>query len=112
MVPLNDRVTGKQLALSNAVILFVPFNRYVGKTTTAEMWDLIISGEGKAVYFRDGKVFEGTWKRVSASQPLQFLGPSGALFPLQPGNTWIGVIGKSSGVTRDARQWQFRMAWP
>ncbi len=112
MVPLNDRVSGTQLAVSNAVILFVPFNRYVGKTTTAEMWDLNMSGEGRAVFFRDGKVFEGTWKRVSASQPLQFLGPSGTLFPLQPGSTWIGVIGKNSGVTRDAAQWQFRMAWP
>jgi Protein of unknown function (DUF3048) N-terminal domain/Protein of unknown function (DUF3048) C-terminal domain len=112
MVPLTDRVTGTQLAVSNAVILFVPFNRYVGKTTTAEMWDLNTSGEGKAVFFRDGKVFEGTWKRVSASQPLQLLGPSGSVFPLQPGNTWIGIIGKNSGVTRDVAQWQFRMAWP
>jgi len=112
MVPLNDRVTGTQLSVANAVILFVPFNRYVGKTTTAEMWDLNMSGEGKAVFFRDGKVLEGTWKRVSASQPLQLLGPSGSLFALQPGSTWIGVIGKNSGLTRDAKQWQFRMAWP
>ena len=112
LVPLTDRVTGTQLAVSNAVILFVPFNRYVGKTTTAEMWDLNMSGEGKAVFFRGGKVFEGTWKRTSASQPLQLLGPSGSLFPLQPGNSWVGVIGKNSGMVRDATQWQFRMAWP
>ncbi len=112
LVALNDRVTGRQLSVANAVILFVPFNRFVGKTTTAEMWDLNLSGEGKAVFFRDGNVFEGTWKRVSASQPLQLLGPSGSLFPLQPGSTWIGVIGKNSGMTRDTNQWQFRMAWP
>jgi hypothetical protein len=112
LVALNDRVTGRQLSVANAVILFVPFNRFVGKTTSAEMWDLNLSGEGKGVFFRDGKVFEGTWKRVSASQPLQLLGPSGSLFALQPGSTWIGVIGKNSGMTRDTNQWQFRMAWP
>lgn len=112
MVPLSDRVTGQQLSVANAVILFVPFYRYSANTTSAEMWDLGLSGEGRAVFFRDGKAVEGKWKRVNPVQPLQFFDFTGAPFAFRPGNSWIGVIGKSSTAVASTTQWQFRMLWP
>lgn len=112
MVPLDDRTTNQQLAVANAVVLFVPFDRYVGKTTTAEMWNLGLGGSGKAVFFRDGNVVSGTWKRVNPGQPLQFFGSDGQPYALKPGNTWIGLIGKSSSSIPSAKEWTFHMYFP
>jgi hypothetical protein len=112
MIPLDDRTTNKQIAVANAVVLFVPFNRYVGKTTTAEMWDLGLGGSGKAVFFRDGDVVSGTWKRVNPARPLQFFGSDGQPYALRPGNSWVALIGKSSSAIPSAKEWTFHMYFP
>jgi hypothetical protein len=112
MIPLNDRTTNQQLSVANALVLFVPFNRYVGKTTSAEMWSLGLTGSGKAVFFRDGDVVTGTWKRVFPTQPLQFFGPDGQPYALKPGNSWIGIIGRVSGTLPSSKEWTFYMYFP
>jgi hypothetical protein len=112
MVPLNDRTTNRQLAVANALVLFVPFNRFYGKTTSAEMWSLGLTGSGKAIFFRDGDVVTGTWKRVNPGQPLQFFGPDGKPYALKPGNSWIGIVGRSSSTIPSSKEWTFYMYFP
>jgi hypothetical protein len=112
LVPLADRTTGQQLAVANVLVLYVPFSYFVGATTTAELWDINLSGSGHAVFFRDGLAVPGTWKRAGGTQPLQFFGAGGQPFALKPGRTWIEVIGKTSLTVPSARLWRFTMRFP
>lgn len=41
--------------------------------------------------FRDGKVYEGTW-RASQEAPPRWLGPGEAPTPLRPGQSWVQVV--------------------
>ncbi|HAJ37305.1 MAG TPA: hypothetical protein DCL15_16675 [Chloroflexi bacterium] len=41
--------------------------------------------------FRDGKVYEGTW-RASQEAPPRWLGPGEAPVPLHPGQSWVQVV--------------------
>jgi hypothetical protein len=41
--------------------------------------------------FRDGKVYEGTW-RASQEAPPRWLGPGETPIPLKPGQSWIQVV--------------------
>ncbi len=41
--------------------------------------------------FRDGKVYEGTW-RASQEAPPRWLGPGEVPIPLKPGQSWIQVV--------------------
>lgn len=41
--------------------------------------------------FRDGKVYEGTW-RASQEAPPRWLGPGEVPVPLKPGQSWIQVV--------------------
>ena len=46
-------------------------------------------GTGKAVVCRLGACVTGTWSRPSLTQVTQYLDPSGAQIPLNPGSTWV-----------------------
>ena len=48
--------------------------------------------------FRDGKVYEGTW-RASQEAPPRWLGPGEAPIPLKPGQSWIQVIQDVEEIT-------------
>ena len=48
--------------------------------------------------FRDGKVYEGTW-RASQESPPRWLGAGEAPVPLKPGQSWIQVIQDVKDVT-------------
>ena len=48
--------------------------------------------------FRDGKVYEGTW-RASQEAPPRWLGPGEVPVPLRPGQSWVQVIQQIEDVT-------------
>ena len=48
--------------------------------------------------FRDGKVYEGTW-RASQEAPPRWLGPGETPIPLKPGQSWIQVVQDVKDVT-------------
>jgi hypothetical protein len=48
-------------------------------------------GFGDFRLFRDGNVYEGTW-RADDQSPPRWLGPGDALFPLKPGQSWVQVV--------------------
>jgi hypothetical protein len=99
MIPLVDRVTGNQLAFSNVIIVFAEIETLNGTTDT--LHEIHIAGaKGRALIFRDGQVFDGTWKGVYDT-PLTFYDKSGNALPLQPGNTWIHFAGVTSKVNED-----------
>jgi hypothetical protein len=48
--------------------------------------------------FRDGKVYEGTW-RASQEAPPRWLGPGEVPVPLRPGQSWVQVVQQIEDVT-------------
>lgn len=48
--------------------------------------------------FRDGNVYEGTW-RASQEAPPRWLGPGEAPLPLKPGQSWIQVVQQIADIT-------------
>jgi len=94
MVPLVDRVTGQQLAFDNVVILFA---HYIENAPSEHEIEVMKNIEGKrAVFYRDGQMFEGQWKVPNDQAPIQFFDSSGDPFALKPGNTWIVLADDNS----------------
>lgn len=56
-------------------------------------------GSGKMFVFQDGSVIEGTWRKDSRESQFVFTGPTGAPLALNPGQTWITVLGGSERVS-------------
>jgi Protein of unknown function (DUF3048) N-terminal domain/Protein of unknown function (DUF3048) C-terminal domain len=55
-------------------------------------------GKGRALFFRDGQVFEGAWSRAKASRVTSYtIGGQPASFA--PGQLWITLIGRDRPVT-------------
>ena len=56
-------------------------------------------GAGKALFFRDGKVFKGTWHRALASKPIQYQFADGTPAVFAGGQLWIALVGSDRPVT-------------
>jgi hypothetical protein len=94
MVPLVDRVTGQQLAFDNVIILFA---HYIENAPSEHEIEVMKNIEGKrAVFYRNGQMFEGQWKVPNDQAPIQFFDSSGNPFALKPGNTWIVLADDNS----------------
>jgi len=89
-VPFVDSATGQPVTTNNVVILLVgvkpipndPLQRVSVET----------NGTGRALYFRDGHVVRGFWRKRSISSALLFLDSSGAEVSLDRGNSWIEAV--------------------
>ena len=55
-------------------------------------------GKGRALFFRDGQVFEGAWSRAKASQPTSYT-IAGQPAVLAPGQVWVALIGRDRPVS-------------
>ena len=96
MIPLIDRVNGKQLAFSNVIVLFARYNELAPTAHEIEIW---ANNAGKPAYlFRDGRMIAGEWKSVNDTDPIQFFDLDGGPLALKPGNTWIAIMGMHSSI--------------
>lgn len=100
MIPWVDRNNNQQLAFSNVIVVFANYET-VYSGDTAHKVSLIGFG-GKMLLFRDGQIYEGTWKGYSGVAPLQFFDANKNAMQLQPGNTWICIVGNASPVSNDS----------
>ena len=55
-------------------------------------------GRGRALFFRDGRVFEGGWKRANGANPTTYT-IDGTEAVLAPGQLWVALIGRDRPVT-------------
>jgi hypothetical protein len=99
MIPLVDRNTNQQLAFSNVIVLFTTYTTLNSKDSILKI--ALAGSEGKAMIFRDGELYDATWKGVSENSPVQFFGADGQPFTLQPGNSWIAIMDNLSKITQD-----------
>ena len=98
MIPLVDKLTGKQLAFTNVIFILAEIDTL---NTGDTIHEFKISGaKGHALIFRDGLLYDGTWKGVYDA-PFTFYDKEGNPIPLKPGNTWIHIGGMTSRMTEE-----------
>jgi hypothetical protein len=109
MIPLVDSLTDQQLAFSNVIVLFAEHTELAPSMHDMALWN--VTGQ-RAMVFRDGQVFDGTWTTPAADQPIQFLDADGEILPLKPGNTWVVIFGTSSRVDEEDGTWTYTFSIP
>jgi hypothetical protein len=94
MIPLTDRVTGKQLAFSNVILVLAEYTELAPSKHLINIWG---NDKGQTAYlFRDGVMTQGKWKAKNDSDPMQFFDKNGQPYALKPGNTWVVIAGLNS----------------
>jgi hypothetical protein len=110
MVPLTDRLTQKQLAFSNVILVFAFYKEYNPTLQDVQMWD---NQDGlRAVVFRDGKAIEGIWKTKAKDQPIRFFTSQDKPLILKPGNSWMIITGWNSSLQTSKGLWNLTFALP
>lgn len=90
--PHTDEKSGTQL-MPKVVIALVMTQGRNGVYTT---YNTI--GSGKVFVFQDGAVIEGTWNKESNKSQFVFKDVNGAPLLLNPGQTWLSVVGSADRV--------------
>ncbi len=100
MIPHVDKLTQKQLEVSNLIILFADYIQYAPTLHDITIWGNT-TGE-KAVFFRDGVMTVGSWRTVAQDKPIQFFNQYNLPFSLKPGKTWIVIASLQSPLEEPA----------
>jgi hypothetical protein len=98
-----DSLTGKPLEIENVAVIYVTHTAF--RETLIDL-TLLYTNRERALFFRDGQVFEGYWttkgdeyeKTTGKLRPLRFLDKNGDPFPLKPGQTWVEIITQETSV--------------
>lgn len=111
LIPLIDQVTNQQVSFTNIVILFSEYIEYSPTYHDAVLWD---NTTGKrAIYFRDGMMYEGTWFTADRQKPFLLLDPQNQPMRLKPGTTWFIIAGISSTFSPvSSEQYMLNVAIP
>lgn len=88
-----DAKSGIQLA-PKVVVALVMTQGANGKYTTYQT-----NGQGKMFVFQDGKQITGTWQKTDRTSQFVFKDDQGNELKLNPGQTWISIVGSASAVT-------------
>lgn len=95
-----DGNTGAQIAVDNVVVQYVPHETtdIVEDSLGSLSIRLNLFGSGRALVFRDGQAFEGTWRSESQGDMPRFFTADGAEIALKPGKTWISIVPLSYSI--------------
>jgi len=91
----KDAVSGKQLRARNVVVLWVQIKPYPGDKHNVV--EITLAGSGRASVFFGGQRVDGTWE-AGTDAPPKFKTADGKPIKLDPGNTWIQVIGSGQNI--------------
>ncbi len=92
--PHTDGATKDQTSAANVIVQYVQHQDtdIVEDITGATAYRYVLTGEGKAVIFRDGVAIAAIWKRSGATDFTRYVDAQGKPIPLRPGNTWIEIV--------------------
>ena len=104
LIPATDRLTGRQMAFENVIVVFAEHKRY--RHNQLEI-DFSMGQKEPAYLFRDGQAFKIYWstanrdweKKTGLVRPMHFVDTQGNPVPLHPGRTWIHIVTPFSSVT-------------
>jgi len=92
-----DGETG-QVAADSLVVIFAP--RYTASGRSGSSVPAVDTvGEGRALVFAQGKVFEGTWSRASIEEPFGLTDGEGQPMIVPRGIPWVSVFPAAREVT-------------
>lgn len=104
-----DRLTGRQLQFENIIVLFAKHD--VISPTNLDI-HLERGLSGKALLFRNGKVYSIRWNTENDS-PIQYQYDNGELFPLKPGQSWITIVTPFTAMTEQKPgEWLLQFSQP
>ena len=87
--PSLDRESNEQLSFNNVIALVTDI---ANSGDSAGHMVVRTTGSGKAFFFFDGNVVEGTWERQSVTDPMQFKDSAGNNVLFNRGSTYIGMV--------------------
>lgn len=104
LIPATDRLTGRQMAFENVIVVLAEHNRY--RHNQLEI-DFTLGQKNFAWLFRDGQAYKIYWstenreweKQTGLLRPMHFIDAQGNPVPLRPGRTWIHLVTPFSSVT-------------
>jgi hypothetical protein len=67
-----------------------------------------VTGSGRALLFRDGRVVKGRWVRESVDEPVRFETKSGDDMALHPGTTWVHLVPSGKGDVKGSFSYEKR----
>jgi len=102
----TDRLTKLPLAFDNVVVLYVNH-----KLFSPGIYDIQLTGQGKAYAFRDGQGYQLEWNR-SYSGVVSLTYPDGTPFAFKPGATWFEVVGLNSTLDVSSQGWRYTHHMP
>lgn len=88
--PFVDSATNRPVSTNNVVVLFAAVTPI--PSDSLQRVTVQTTGSGRALYFRDGHVVRGFWRKRSIGSLLVFLDSRGATVSLDRGNTWIEAV--------------------
>ena len=95
-----DQATGQQISSDNVIIVFAEheLTNIVEDSLGTLSVKIHLYGFGDVRVFRNGKVYEGTW-RANDQSPPRWFGPGEQPITLKPGRTWIQVVRTSDRIS-------------
>jgi hypothetical protein len=95
-----DDAIGQQVSTDNVIVITAAheLTNIVEDSLGTKGVDVKLYGFGDLRLFRDGRVYEGTW-RASDQIPPRWLGPGEQPIPLKPGQSWVQVIQDTSKIS-------------
>jgi hypothetical protein len=112
--PLNlgkliDRNNKQQITASNLVVLWMNYNHI----TNEEIYDVNFYGSGAALFFRDGKMEEGSWRMPNSTKLPHFYGNSKpGSYLMRPGVSWIALVDDQSKYAMDGDTLKVEFSMP
>ena len=93
----KDRITGEQFSAANIIVQFVPKEGYYPSGEARISLDMI--GEGDIMLFQNGRMIEGTWKKVRAKAQTEWFDSGSLPIVLMLGQTWVEIVPGSRVVS-------------
>lgn len=90
----TDGNTGAQLVVENVIVQVVSHEAtdIVEDSLGSTSIRLNLFGSGRAIIFRDGQAYAGSWRSDSRGDLPHFFDQNGAEVPLKPGKSWISIV--------------------
>jgi len=97
--PHSDRESGQQLTFNNIVVMVTDVKGPIDEPGHMVIRTFGKSDIGKAFFFIDGKLIEGTWERISQFDPYTYEDENGNSIFFNRGSTYIAMIKSKDSIS-------------